>query len=369
MLERVLRASVLASTNPVEAAAAEALRNLSRAAAAGLSAKEIDGVFDDLLRGLRAKRAENASPPSAESTEVLTAEGARVATVVDGAHATAAPPAEPSPAEPAGGVAKDAPAAAGLAALYEATVEVAEAHKDDDGVCLAASVVLLALHASVAVERSGESASTNRVVVSAAALDGTCALATQLFGRAQTRLGSTEADPGVGKRVRAALRYDDRQDEIDDIYKRQVERRIDAPPVAAVAPTGAVRDNLRRVGAALERAGLALARAVAGPLCGPAAAPERRSARLPEEPPAPRRNPLLGEEQVMLRCRRVYFGTALRRDVTVVFTPSCVTMEWRSNTSGLYIETRLTPSHMTSFDMYHGPARGAATTLRQSWRR
>ena len=61
----------------------------------------------------------------------------------------------------------------------------------------------------------------------------------------------------------------------------------------------------------------------------------------------------------MLRCRRVYFGTALRRDVTVVFTPSCVTMEWRSNTSGLYIETRLTPSHMTSFDIYCGPARGA----------
>ena len=62
------------------------------------------GVFDDLLRGLRAKRAENASPPSAESTEVLTADGARVATVVDGAHATAAPPAaEPSPAEPLAG--------------------------------------------------------------------------------------------------------------------------------------------------------------------------------------------------------------------------------------------------------------------------
>ena len=61
----------------------------------------------------------------------------------------------------------------------------------------------------------------------------------------------------------------------------------------------------------------------------------------------------------MLRCRRVYFGTALRRDVTVVFAPSCVTMEWRSDTSGLYIETRLAPCHMTSFDLYHGPARGA----------
>ena len=220
-------------------------------------------------------------------------------------------------------------------------------------------VVLLALHAAVAIERSGESASTNRVVVSAAALDGTCALATQLFGRAQTRLGSTEADPGVGKRVRALLRYDDRQDEIDDIYKRQVERPDRRACGCCGAADGAVRDNLRRVGAALERAGLALARAVAGPLCGPAAALERRSARLLEEPPAVRRNPRRGEEQVMLRCRRVYFGTALRRDVTVVFTPSCVTMEWRSNTSGLYIETRLTPSHMTSFDMYHGPARGA----------
>ena len=61
----------------------------------------------------------------------------------------------------------------------------------------------------------------------------------------------------------------------------------------------------------------------------------------------------------MLRCRRVYFGTALRRDVTVVFAPACVTMEWRSNQSGLYIETRIAPSQMTSFELYHGPARGA----------
>ena len=75
--------------------------------------------------------------------------------------------------------------------------------------------------------------------------------------------------------------------------------------------------------------------------------------------PAPRRNPRRGEERVVIRCRHVYFGTAVRRDVTVVFAPSCVTMEWRSDTSGLYIETRLAPSHMTSFDLYHGPARGA----------
>ena len=88
-------------------------------------------------------------------------------------------------------------------------------------------------------------------------------------------------------------------------------------------------------------------------------APERRSTRFLEEPAAPRRNPRRGEERVMLRCRRVYFGTALRRDVAVVFAPSCVTMEWRSDTSGLYIEARLAPSHMTSFDMYHGPTRGA----------
>ena len=73
------------------------------------------------------------------------------------------------------------------------------------------------------------------------------------------------------------------------------------------------------------------------------------------ERPPPRR----GEERVVIRCRHVYFGTAVRRDVTVVFAPSCVTMEWRSDTSGLYIETRLAPSHMTSFDLYHGPARGA----------
>ena len=55
----------------------------------------------------------------------------------------------------------------------------------------------------------------------------------------------------------------------------------------------------------------------------------------------------------MLRCRRVYFGTALRRDVSVVFAPSCITMVWRSDTSRLYIETRLAASHMTSFNMYH----------------
>ena len=96
------------------------------------------------------------------------------------------------------------------------------------------------------------------------------------------------------------------------------------------------------------------------PRAGRFRAPERRSTRRLEEPPAPpRRIPRRGEERVMLRCRRVYFGTALRRDVTVVFAPSCVTMEWRSDTSGLYIETRLAPSHMTSFDLYHGPARGA----------
>ena len=58
----------------------------------------------------------------------------------------------------------------------------------------------------------------------------------------------------------------------------------------------------------------------------------------------------------MLQCRRVYFGTTLRRDVAIVFAPSCVTMEWRSEKSGLYIEARLAASHMTSFDMYHGSA-------------
>jgi len=68
-----------------------------------------------------------------------------------------------------------------------------------------------------------------------------------------------------------------------------------------------------------------------------------------------RMNPRRGEERVMLRCRRVYFGTKLQPDVTVVFAPSCVALEWRSDTSGKYIEARLAPSHMTSFDMYHGP--------------
>ena len=65
------------------------------------------------------------------------------------------------------------------------------------------------------------------------------------------------------------------------------------------------------------------------------------------------RNPRRGEERVMLRCRRVYFGTAVRRDVTVVFAPSGVTMEWRSDESGLYVQVRLEPSNMKTFDMYH----------------
>ncbi|CAH0370561.1 unnamed protein product [Pelagomonas calceolata] len=65
-------------------------------------------------------------------------------------------------------------------------------------------------------------------------------------------------------------------------------------------------------------------------------------------------------ERVMLRCRRVYFGTKLQRDVTVVFTPSCLTLEWRGNdASGSYIEARIAPSHMTSFDMHYGPVPGA----------
>ena len=88
----------------------------------------------------------------------------------------------------------------------------------------------------------------------------------------------------------------------------------------------------------------------------------KKPAARPDARPTPRHSVCFGTvlpTPVMLRCRRVYFGTALRRDVTVVFAPSCVTMEWRSDTSGLYIETRLAPSHMTSFDLYHGPARGA----------
>ena len=72
--------------------------------------------------------------------------------------------------------------------------------------------------------------------------------------------------------------------------------------------------------------------------------------------PAPRRNPRRGEERVVIRCRHVYFGTAVRRDVTVVFAPSGVTMEWRSDErglSGLYFQVRLEPSNMLTFDMYH----------------
>ena len=99
-----------------------------------------------------------------------------------------------------------------------------------------------------------------------------------------------------------------------------------------------------------------IARAPAPP-AGRFRAPERRSTRRLEEPTASRRRRL--EPQVVIRCRRVYFGTALRRDVTVVFAPACVTMEWRSQTSGLYIEARIEPSNMATLDLYHGPARGA----------
>ena len=73
----------------------------------------------------------------------------------------------------------------------------------------------------------------------------------------------------------------------------------------------------------------------------------------PAPAPAPRRNPRRGEERVVFRCRHVYFGTAVRRDVTVVFAPSGVTMEWRSDESGLYVQVRLEPSNMKTFDMYH----------------
>ena len=76
-------------------------------------------------------------------------------------------------------------------------------------------------------------------------------------------------------------------------------------------------------------------------------------AAAPAPAPAPRRNPRRGEERVVIRCRRVYFGTALRRDVTVVFAPSCITLEWRSGETGLYVQVRLEPSNMKTFDMYH----------------
>ena len=68
----------------------------------------------------------------------------------------------------------------------------------------------------------------------------------------------------------------------------------------------------------------------------------------------PRRDKEFIVDPVTLRCRRVYFGTKLQPDVTVVFAPSGLTINWRSDI-GLHIEARLAPSHMTSFDMYHGP--------------
>ena len=74
----------------------------------------------------------------------------------------------------------------------------------------------------------------------------------------------------------------------------------------------------------------------------------------------PRRNPRHGEERVMLRCRRVCFGTALRRDVTVVFAPSCVTMGWRSDTSGS--SSRPGSRHPTCASFNRRAARAAIET-------
>mmetsp|Transcript_22401 Transcript_22401/g.68803 ORF Transcript_22401/g.68803 Transcript_22401/m.68803 type:complete len:437 (+) Transcript_22401:134-1444(+) len=150
----------------------------------------------------------------------------------------------------------------------------------------------------------------------------------------------------------------------EDEYKAEKAKVLNATPAAAPAPA---EDDFELVGVQTpaERAAESRRRAEAegnvveiddDEPAAPAPPPPARKkpAARPDARPTPRH-----EEPVMLRCRRVYFGTALRRDVTVVFAPSCVTMEWRSDTSGLYIETRLAPSHMTSFDLYHGPARGA----------
>ena len=161
----------------------------------------------------------------------------------------------------------------------------------------------------------------------------------------------------------------------EDEYKAEKAKVLNATPAAAPpAPADDDDFELVCVQTPAERAAESRRRAeaegnvleidddddefAAAPTIARAPAPPAGRFRAPERrrrvgPPAPRRIPR-GEERVMLRCRRVYFGTALRRDVTVVFAPACVTMEWRSNQSGLYIETRIAPSQMTSFDLYHG---------------
>jgi len=163
----------------------------------------------------------------------------------------------------------------------------------------------------------------------------------------------------------------------EDEYKAEKAKVLNATPAAApspAAPPAAAEDDdgfeLVGVQTPAERAAESRRRAEAegnvleidddddepaAPRRGPPRAarfraPERPSTRRLEEPPAPRRR---HEARVVFRCRRVYFGAVLRRDVTVVFAPSCLTLEWRSDTSGLYIEARLAPSHMTSFDMFH----------------
>ncbi|CAH0376256.1 unnamed protein product [Pelagomonas calceolata] len=144
----------------------------------------------------------------------------------------------------------------------------------------------------------------------------------------------------------------------EDEYKAEKAKVLNATPAAAPAPA---EDDFELVGVQTpaERAAESRRRAEAegnvveiddDEPAAPAPPPPARKkpAARPDARPTPRH-----EEPVMLRCRRVYFGTALRRDVSVVFAPSCITMVWRSDTSRLYIETRLAASHMTSFNMYH----------------
>jgi hypothetical protein len=163
----------------------------------------------------------------------------------------------------------------------------------------------------------------------------------------------------------------------EDEYKAEKAKVLNATAGAAPAPPAPPPpaeddDGFELVGVqtAAERAAESRRRAEADgsvveiddePTAPPPPARKKPAARKPAVArPTPRR-----EARVALRCRRVYFGTALRRDVTVVFAPSGITMEWQSDTSRLYIETRLAASHMTSYDMYHGPARGGGGEIRE----
>ncbi|MEC9052849.1 MAG: hypothetical protein VX747_10335, partial [Actinomycetota bacterium] len=141
-----------------------------------------------------------------------------------------------------GSVVTSAPASADLGALYEATVFCATEERGDDGVSLAAAQLLVSIHAAVDV--------------TSPALDGACAIAVNLLGRAQTRLS---------RAVRLA-------------FRSAASLKIKSEQKTRIA-------DLKRVGSQMERAGLDLAAAAAS--IDLSETVEDRVVEVPSELPAP----------------------------------------------------------------------------------